>query len=122
MTVIRHPINEIKCHSFIHSFIPTGGPPGSLFSITLPSITNWTRSPCCILITDMMALSSPTHLNTSSLQTLSDQENVEDLPPKPHLTGLQSLHVFFRQVHSLAPYELLQGKLSNLCFHKLKPY
>ena len=71
----------------------------------------------------MMALSSPTHLNTSSLQTLSDQENnVEDLPPKPHLTGLQSLHVFFRQVHNLAPYELLQGKLSNLCFHKLKPY
>ena len=48
--------------------------------------------------------------------------NVEDLPPKPYLTGLQPLHVFFRQVHNLAPYELLQGKLSNLCFHKLKPY
>ena len=32
---------------------------------------------CLLLMTDMMALSSPTRLNTSSLQTLSDQEMLE---------------------------------------------
>ena len=51
--------------------------------LILPSTTNRTRSPsrglwpsytlCLLLITDIMALSSPTCLNTSSLQTLSDQ-------------------------------------------------
>ena len=32
---------------------------------------------CLLLMTDMMALSSPTRLNTSSLQTLSDQKMLE---------------------------------------------
>ena len=69
--------------SFTLSSIPTRGLPGGLFPIILPSITYGTWSPCrrvwqsqtlcLLLITDMMALSSPSHLNTSSLQTLSGQ-------------------------------------------------
>ena len=43
------------------------------------------------------ALSSPTRLNTSSLQTLSDQVMLKNLSPKPHPTALQPSHVLFLQ-------------------------
>ena len=76
------------------------GLPGGLFSIILPSITNGTRSPCrrvwpsqtlcLLLITDMMALSSPSGLNTSSLQTLSDQVMFKTFP-QTHISQLSSL-------------------------------
>ena len=68
--------------------------------LILPSITNRTRSPrrrlwpswtlCLLLITDIMALSSPTCLNTSSLQTLSDQVMFKTFL-RSHILQLSSL-------------------------------
>ena len=59
---------------------------------------------CLLLITDMMALSSPSRLNTSSLQTLSHQVMFKTFL-QSHISQLSSLHTSsFFKVHDWALY------------------
>ena len=113
---LRHaswPLRK-SCHPSLYPAVPARGLPGGLFPGILPSMTNGTWSPCrrvwpsqtlcLLLITDMMALSSPTRLNTSLLQTLSDQFMFKTFL-QSHIPQLSSLRTssFFKVYHS-APF------------------
>ena len=72
-----------------------------------PSQTLW-----LLLMTHMTALSSPTRLNTSSLQTLSDQEMLETfLQSHRHLTALRLQRPRFDSIQKSTPDDSLYNSL-----------
>ena len=72
-----------------------------------PSQTLW-----LLLMTHMTALSSPTRLNTSSLQTLSDQEMLETfLQSHRHLTALRLQRPRFDSIQRSTPNDSLYNSL-----------
>ena len=63
-------------------------------------------------MTHMTALSSPTRLNTSSLQTLSDQEMLETfLQSHRHLTALRLQRPRFDSIQKSTPDDSLYNSL-----------
>ena len=67
---------------------------------------------CLLLMTHMTALSSPTRLNTSSLQTLSDQEMLETfLQSHRHLTALRLQRPRFDSIQKSTPDDSLYNSL-----------
>ena len=70
---------------------------------------------CLVLITDMMALSSPSRLNSSSLQTLSDQVMFKT-SFQSHIPQFSSLRTSsFFKVHNSAPYRRVLKSEDRLC-------
>ena len=82
-----------------------------------PSQTFW-----LLLMTHMTALSSPTRLNTSSLQTLSDQEMLETfLQSHRHLTALRLQRRRFDSIQKSTPDDSLYNSLL-LSFRQRLPW
>ena len=75
---------------------------------------------CLLLMTDMTALSSPTRLNTSSLQTLSDQEMLETFSKATSHISAASTSPRFDSIQKSTPDDslynsLLQAKAEGSC-------